>query len=56
MLKDNHPILKKFHAQQEAEKHKRSLRRKQLMTAIEWILITLAIGGFLCLTKYVSFQ
>ena len=52
-LKDTHP-LQQFHKQQIAERLKTKKRKENFFTALEWLTITLMIGGFICLIKIFS--
>lgn len=49
MLKDYR--LKEFYDQQIADKLKAKKRKENFKIAFEWILLTLMIGAFICLTK-----
>tara|TARA_E500000318_G_scaffold107180_1_gene116147 strand:- start:2800 stop:2958 length:159 start_codon:yes stop_codon:yes gene_type:complete len=43
--------LQEFYDQYKTEKLKAKKRKETFFAALEWILITLMIGAFICLTK-----
>lgn len=54
-LKDNHP-LSEFHKQQIAEKQKTKKKKKVFLASLEFLFLTIMIGGFIWIIKTVSFQ